>query len=123
MQELEKIPAPPEGSVFSLQKVENVSIPHPYCIGPKHVSIAADRFSGRLGAEAIETAERAGYGCQVPRCQLSHRDHETLKTLFIVLDKAPPSDLNKVPGLGAYLSTIKETAESLGIQGFAFPHK
>jgi hypothetical protein len=119
---LEQIPPPPEGSVFALQKVETISVPHPYVIGPRHVAIASDRFSGRLGEDAIEASERAGYGCQHPRCQLSHKEHESMRTLFVLLD-SKPGDLNNVPGLHAYLVSIKERAESLGIQGFAFPHR
>lgn len=127
---LNQLPAPPAGSSFSLLKIENVSLPHPFVIGPKHVEIASDRFGGMLGVEAIEAAERIGYGCQwgkrsersKPKCTLSHREHETMLTLFILLEHKA-ANLNDVPGLHAYLLSVKDMAEELGIQGFAFPSK
>lgn len=120
---LEQIPTPVAGSPFTLQKVEDVSIPHPFMIGPRHVQIAADQFGGMLGDAALAYADRVGVGCYVRGCHLSYKEHETTRTLFVLLDKAPPRNLNEVSGLASYLSDIKDKAESLGIKGFAFPHK
>lgn len=52
-----QIPAPPPNVSFSLLKLEKICIPHPYCITPKHVEVAADYHSGYLNEEAIEDAE------------------------------------------------------------------
>jgi len=119
MTTLDQIPAPPEGSSFSLVKIEKVSIPHPYCITPKHVAIASDQFCGMLGTEAIEAAERQGAHCGMRGCNLRCDQHESSKTLFI---RVPQNcDLNAIPGLHAYLRSIQAKAAELGIEGFAFP--
>jgi len=118
---LEALPKPPEGAVFSAVKVEPVSLPHPYCIGTRHVVEAADHFSGRLGAEAIESAERKGARCGMPGCNLKYAGHEQMLTMFIAVPPQHQRDLNACPGLHAYLLSIKEQAQALGVQGFAFP--
>jgi len=113
------LPRPPAGSSFSLVKVETVCLPHPYMIGSRHVGHAADHFGGRLGKEAIADAERKGIYCEWRGCQLSYDKHESQMTAFIEVGQN--RDLNAVPGLHAYLLSIKEQATQLGIDGFAFP--
>lgn len=115
-------PTPPPDAVFELQKVETVSLPHPYCITPKHVGVAADQFAGILGEAALEAAEKQGARCGMRDCHLPYSKHESVKTLFIKVPNRP-KDLNDVPGLHAYLLSIKEQAEGLGITGFAFPDR
>lgn len=121
---LQDIPEPPAGSVFKLEKLEKVSMPHPYCIGTRHVAAAADHFGGMLGAEAIRFAERNGASCDICRASgrgvLSYDQHENPLTLFVSLPNNK-ADLNKVPGLHAYLLKLKEL--NLGIEGFAFPNQ
>ncbi len=123
---LVQIPAPPQDSVFSLSKVDKVSMPHPYCIGAKHVQVAADQFGGMLGEAAIEAAEKQGVYCDI--CKklnrkrgtpiLKYHEHENNLTLFITVPQN--KDLNAIPGLHEYLLGIKDKAVELGIQGFAF---
>jgi len=114
-------PAPPEGSTFRLRECKKISAPHPYMIGVGHVVHASDKFNGRLGVEAIESAERKGIHCQWRGCQLSYKEHTNDMTLIIEVDQN--SDLNAVPGLHAYLVAIKAQAEALGVKGFAFPRR
>lgn len=118
---LEALPKPPEGAVFSAVKVESVSLPHPYCITSRHVVFAADHRGGMLTAEAIDAAERAGARCGMPGCNLKHDEHEQMLTMFIAVPPQHQRDLNACPGLHAYLLSIKEQAQALGVQGFAFP--
>lgn len=122
---LDQVPAPPEGAVFRLKKLDTVSIPHPYMITPRHVSWASDHWGGMLGKEAIRDAEKHGAECGICRDK-QHRDgsrilsideHESSLTLFIVVPQN--RDLNSVTGLHAYLLKLKEA--NLGIEGFAFP--
>lgn len=116
---LADIPAPPVGSTFKLDKIEKVAMPHPYCIGPKHLEYADSMY---LNAETIEHAERKGAKCCICKEQgknLSFKEHETSLTLFISVQQN--RDLNAIPGLHAYLLSIKRAASELGIQGFAFP--
>lgn len=123
--ELENLPQPPAGVEFTLQKVEKISMPHPYCITPKHVAYAADHFGGRLTLGAIRESEKHGARCDI--CAHGHKgiltvdQHEQLTTLFIRVPKT--DDLNAVEGLQNYLFTNKKTLVKLGIQGFAFQIK
>lgn len=113
--------------MFSLLKIEKVSIPHPYCITPKHIAVAADDFGGMLGEAAIEAAERKGAVCDICRERarrdgsriLTYGEHENNVTLFV---KVPQNrDLNAIEGLNKYLFDNKQTFVDAGIQGFAFP--
>ncbi len=126
------LPQPPTGAVFSLLKVEHVPMPHPYCITPKHVAVASDHWCGMLGKEAIRDAEERGAQCDICRKLarkrrwpgpgapvLSYDEHENPLTVFVRVPQN--SDLNAVPGLHAYLLSIKEQSTKLGIDGFAFP--
>jgi hypothetical protein len=110
---------PPEGSAFRIVGVRAHSDPHPYCIGTRHVAYAADHCGGRLNENAIERAEKDGAHCGVSGCYISYRDHKTTHALHIAI--TDNHDLNAVPGLHAYLLTIKDAATALGIDGFAFP--
>jgi hypothetical protein len=117
--QISDLPALPSGAKFSLQKIEKISMPHPYCIGTKHVVVASDHWSGRLGEDAIRDAEKRGAHCYMQGCNLPYDEHENLLTLFI---RVPQNkDLNSIPGLNAYLLAIKEA--NIGIEGFAFPTK
>lgn len=127
---LAKFSVPPEGSVFSLSKVEKVTHPHPYCITPKHVAVASEYYGGILGEAAIAGAEARGAVCETCRDRvrngrqpgiLPYSSHVTDTALFIEVPQN--KDLNAVPGLHAYLLSVKELAESLGVTGFAFPTK
>ena len=122
---LDLLPTPAPGAPFALQKIEDVILPHPYCITPKHLAYADSMY---LDAAAIERAESRGAQCDICRklvkqrqqpAVLSYSEHESQKTLFIAVNDN--RDLNAVDGLHDYLLQIKPVAESLGIQGFAFP--
>ena len=115
------LPSPPEGSPFRLREVKKISYPHPYGIKAAHVGIAADKFSGRLGEDAIKYAERQGITCFICQGQYKFEDHKTDLTLVIEVDDNKVN-LNNVPGLKEYLLSIKEKAEALGIKAFAFPN-
>lgn len=118
------LPQPPEGSTFKIRECRKIASPHPYVIGAGHVGIASDRFSGMLGVDAIKYAEKQGIGCKWEgyhreRCQLSYEEHTNDLTLIIEVESN--DNLNSLPGLHAYLVSIKAQAEALGIKGFAFP--
>ena len=119
--DVSKLPQPPAGAEFSLRGVEKLSVPHPYCITPGHVAIAADRFSGMLGTDAIAAAEKQGVRCGIKGCQLAYDKHETVVALLI--EVPANDDLNKVAGLHKYLHGNKQVFVAAGIQGFAFPEK
>jgi len=112
------LPSPPDGSSFSLKKLEIISVPRPYVITPKHVSYASDHCSGMLTEEAIAMS---GARCGWEGCRLSLPEHELMRTLFVCVPQN--KDLNAVPGLGAYLQSVKALSleHGWGIDGFAFP--
>lgn len=79
-QELQDILSP----YFTVKSITNVNHkPHPFMIGPGHVKHASDKFGGRLGTEAIESAERAGIYCYQKGCQLPYDQHKSDKVCFL----------------------------------------
>lgn len=122
---LDKIPKP-EISNIRLLKVEKISIPHPYCIGSKHVEFASVHFNGMLGEEAIEEGEKQGIVCNIcknlnkkeGRIVLSYKEHKTYNTLFIEVSNN--KDLNNINGLHEYLLSIKLVMDELKIDRVAF---
>ncbi len=123
---LDALPQPSSGAQFRLLHIERVSLPHPYCITPKHVVFASDHRGGILDREAIRGAEKVGAECDIckkgarrGRPVLSIDEHTEQVSLFVEVPQN--HDLNAVPGLHAYLVSIKDKAVALGIEGFAFP--
>lgn len=100
--------------------IDTIIVPHPYCIGPALVAHASDHFSGMLGHEAIESAEKAEIYCET--CVKAHRktganilkysEHE--KALLV---NCKIEDHNLLKN---YLLDIKDMAEKDGFVGFAF---
>lgn len=101
------------------EAIDSIGVPHPYCVGPRHVGHAADHFGGRLGKEAIESGERCGIGCCTPECQLCFSEHE--QALVIACYKELKDAEGKAdPELHQYLLKIKEMAVENGYAGFVF---
>jgi len=120
----------PAGASFRVAGVEEHVLPHPYCIGSKHVVHASDHFTGTLGEAAIRDGEKKGIVCETCRKNkrrdvkvLSYDEHEKVVGLVVVLANDAPKDLNDVPGLHAWLLTIKDKAAVLGVTGFLFPRE
>ena len=122
--------APPIGLSFRLGRPKTICIPHPYCITPKHVHVAAEYFTGVLSKEAIIRAEQLGAVCGTCRENskrgidqgvLSYKAHETMNALQVVLPNDHPKNLKEIPGLEQWLLSINAKAESWGVQGFVFP--
>lgn len=100
--------------------VETVGVPHPYCIGARHVEHAADRFGGMLDTAAIESAERHGITCCTCKGKLKFADH---KSALLVECKVAPADDDKkmVPELHEYLkASMDKFANETEYAGFAF---
>jgi len=98
---------------------DTIGVPHPYCIGAKHVVHASDHFSGMLGKEAILSAEKKGIKCEVRGCQLSYEQHEQA---LLVECHAPlkGADDHVTPELHEYLLKCKPLCEEDKYAGFAF---
>jgi len=100
-----------------LEVIDTIGVPHPYCIGTKHVAHASDHFSGMLTEDAIIDAERYGARCEVKGCTLSYEEHEQAVLIKVIGDFEQIKD---VPGLEDYLWANKEQCEKDGCVGFAF---
>jgi hypothetical protein len=119
---IEKIPAP-RGEHIKLQKVEKISVPHPYCITPRHLT----GKSMYLNHETIRDAEKNHRAvCDICKKLVkmgkqnrvfSVDEHREELTLFL---EVPEGDLNAIPGLREYLLKIKPILLDLGISGVAF---
>jgi hypothetical protein len=103
----------------NFQIADTIGVPHPYCITPKHVSIASDDHGGMLGEAAIRDAEKRGARCGIRQCNLSYQEHGQA---LLVSCKADIKDSEgKVNAeLHAYLLTCKDMCEADKYVGFAF---
>ncbi len=110
----------------NFEVIDTIGVPHPYCIGPKHVGWAADHFSGMLGEAAIEDGEKHDIICDICRKRrkkfgdraLTYKEHE--QALLGACYKA--IDDNK-PELQAFLLKLKPMCETDKYAGFAFIKK
>lgn len=114
----------------NFQIIDTIGVPHPYCITPKHVTIASDDHMGMLGKEAIEDAEKQGVQCGTKfkdggQCNLPYNEHkqallvECKQEMYI----GKPDKDNKVkwnPELHKWLNLIKDKTEKMHFAGFSF---
>lgn len=99
---------------------DSIGVPHPYCIGPRHVTHAADHFGGMLSEAAIEGAERNGAKCETCKGKLTYKQHEQA---VLIGCKADMDDGNgkAVPELHQFLLALKPLVEASNyFVGFAF---
>jgi len=99
--------------------IDTIGVPHPYCITPKHVSWASDKFNGMLNTNAIKDAEKHGARCDICKGKLKYEEHEQA----ILVEVDDERELKDIPELKDYLLSIKERAEKDGFAGFAFKQK
>jgi hypothetical protein len=70
-----------EQNVIQLKNVMYVNHkPHPYTVGPKHITYASEHHSGMLGEETCRKVK-----CAVPGCDVSYEDHTSDTVAFITL--------------------------------------
>jgi hypothetical protein len=116
------IPKPPDGSAFRFPRVTTITEPHLYCIGSRHVNYAHDKYGGMLSADAIRDAERYSKAhCEMRGCRLPYDDHKSQLVVVVVVQNDAQKSLNDVPGLHAWLLSVKGVATANGIEGFMFP--
>lgn len=118
----------PADATFKVVRMTSVNHkPHPYMIGPRHVSHASNHFGGILGDAAIEDAERNGIGCanrdHHGTCGLTRAEHTSERVVVVAVPNDRDEDLNKIPGLGPWLQSIKPLIEANGVAGWVFPRK
>ncbi|RKX65103.1 MAG: hypothetical protein DRP42_05340 [Tenericutes bacterium] len=95
--------------------VDEIPVPHPYCVGARHVGHASNNFGGMLSEECIKDGEKNGITCETRGCNLMYKEHE--KALIVqIFDK---KNLDEVE-LQDYLKSIVKQAEDEGYVGFVF---
>lgn len=98
---------------------ETIGVPHPYCIGTRHVAEASDHHGGILGEAAIKAAEKKGASCCICKGKLTYSEHET--ALLVSCRAEMKNSKGEVePELHAYLLKCKTLCEEDGFAGFAF---
>src|SRR3990167_4628682 len=106
----------------NFEVIGTIGVPHPYCLTPKHVAIASDKFFGMLGKDAIKVAEEEGASCDI--CKKSNRrngseilSYDEHKTALLVNCKKEIKDNEEIH---QYLLFIKDMAIKDNFEGFAF---
>jgi hypothetical protein len=100
-----------ESDLFTLKSIQNVNYkPHPYTIGPTHVTYAADHCGGMLGKETLEKVPCAHLGCT-----LSYDEHISDKVMFVQLKRNTTGK-----EAGTFLMQMEEEILKDGIDGFSF---
>ena len=70
--------------LFSAMSVQDVNHkPHPFMIGPRHVTDAADNYGGRLGEATLNKIP-----CSHKECNLMYADHTSDKVCFLQLKRS-----------------------------------
>ena len=110
--------------------IDTIGVPHPYCITEKHVAVASEHFSGRLGEEAIKSAEKGRVcerdgrrvevraRCGVKGCNLSYEEHKQALLVSCKADIHVGDEVN--PELKGMLEANVDEATANGYAGFAF---
>ncbi len=120
---ISKIPKPKIPHV-KLLSVEDIFIPHLYCITPKHLA----GKSMYLNEESIRDAEKNNNAvCAVCRRLVREGKQKNIlpfdqhkKTLTLFIQVPDNEDLNSISGLKEYLLKIKPVLIKFGIDGIAF---
>jgi len=101
---------------FIVKDIDRINYkPHPFTIGGKHVTYAADNFGGILGEEAILSAEKKGIYCAHPHCKLPYKEHTLDKVCFLQLTRNL-SQQEAQEKLKSVIEILKENK----IDGFTF---
>ena len=98
--------------IFELHDVININFkPHPYMVGPRHVSHAADHHGGMLGDATLEAIPCAHRGCN-----LMYDQHVSDCVMALKLTR----DATETEAQKALQSLVEQGMEGDGIDGFIF---
>ena len=84
--------------------------PHPYMVGPRHISCAADHFGGILGQEVLDKIP-----CANGRCHLKYNEHKCNTVALIALTRDMPQEPVRL-----WLVELGKALETKGLDGFLF---
>lgn len=106
----------PESEKGNFYIKDTIGVPHPYCIGTRHVSYAHAKHGGILDDDAIRGAEReANAKCDICKGQLSYDQHEQA---LVVGCKANANNEPHKTELRVFLMGCIEEAQKHGYAGF-----
>lgn len=90
--------------------------PHPYVIGPKHISYVSDYHGGSLDDAAIIHGEKnKKCKCAYPKCQIPYEEHTSDKVCFLQLKReCTTAEVQKE------LKSIVDTCGEKAFDGFTF---
>lgn len=108
-----------ESAQGNFRIVDTIGVPHPYCVGARHVVHAADHHSGMLGKDAIECGERKRIFCDICKGKLTFAQHEQALIVECNADLHEPNGQTNSE-LHDFLLAIKDQVERDGYAGFAF---
>ena len=81
------------GDGFKALSINDVNCkPHPYIIGPKHVSWASDKWGGMITETSILDGEEHSVHCAHPGCTIGYKEHTCDKVLFVQLTRNMTND-------------------------------
>lgn len=105
-----------ESDLFRMKDIMEVNHkPHPYMIGPRHVTYASDNWSGMLSPEAIRAGEKANKcRCAVKGCTVPYDEHTADTVMFLQLKRNGTNE-----EANAFLKGISDEVAADGIDGFA----
>ena len=96
--------------LFKVLSVDDVNHkPHPYMIGPRHITYASDHHSGRLGEEILKAVQ-----CAHVDCRLSYEEHTSDNVCFLQLLRNGTNEEAQT-----VLKALVDTIDNL-VDGFAF---
>lgn len=103
--------------LYKCLSIKNVNHnPHPYMLGPRHITYTADNYGGRLDEKAILAGEKAGKcNCAQPKCNIPYEDHTSDNVAFLQLLRNGDNDEANI--------IMKALVDDLGeafVDGFAF---
>lgn len=100
-----------DSELFTFKDIMNVNHkPHPYVIGPKHISYASDHFNGMLSESTCEMVP-----CAHPGCTYSYKEHTSDKVLFLQLKRHMSAN-----EANSFFVPLKETLIEQKIDGVTF---
>jgi len=105
--DIKLVPEPPAGSSFRLWRMIEHWTPHAFVIGTPHMTKSKGGFLDPTVAP-----------CQ--RCHEAYSKHTCEWALLMVIPNKFKHNPREVPGLQAYVVSLKETMEKLGIAGVGF---
>lgn len=106
----------------NFEVVDSIGVPHPYCVGPKHL-----KYSSSMYLDIPEAEAKGAVCCICKRINfrtgkpiLSYDEHEQA---LLVACYADDKDDDMKHELHEYLLSIKEMTEKDGYAGYAFMDK